>query len=378
MITQNNLIQIKPNLASSEKILPYLKAIDKNRYYSNFGPLYNLSCKKIKKKFKLKKLAPIITSSGHAALQACCFLIKSYSKKKFILVPSFAFFSNAQVIIQSGFEPYFLDINPETLEPNYKDIISLKKKNNNIAAVMLISVNGKINDIEKINNLKKEINCEIIYDCAESFINFNRTIDKANFLLISSFHPTKPFGANESGLIFCKNKYKNKIKTIINFGYESARSKKTKLISREAKYLGFNGKFSEYDAAVFLANFENFEKIKKKLFFLNMLIFSFLKTNDNYLFLKGFGEKWVSNKIYIISKKINFIKIKKKFLTKNINVFTPWSILPLHRQKLFRKFSRTKMDVTNNIIKNIFAIPLNNDLKLHQIKRIISVFKSIK
>jgi dTDP-4-amino-4,6-dideoxygalactose transaminase len=96
------------------------------------------------------------------------------------------------------------------------------------------------------------------------------------------------------------------------------------------------------------------------------------------LFLKGFGEKWVSNKIYIISKKINFIKIKKKFLTKNINVFTPWSILPLHRQNLFRKFSRTKMDVTNNIIKNIFVIPLNNDLKLHQIKRIISVFKSIK
>jgi len=47
MITQNNLIQIKPNLASSEKILPYLKAIDKNKYYSNFGPLYNLSCKKI-------------------------------------------------------------------------------------------------------------------------------------------------------------------------------------------------------------------------------------------------------------------------------------------------------------------------------------------
>ena len=59
------------------------------------------------------------------------------------------------------------------------------------------------------------------------------------------------------GLIICSKQTKKILESIISFGYIGK--------NREAKYLGFNGKFSEYDAAIFLANYERKNLIKKKL-----------------------------------------------------------------------------------------------------------------
>ena len=42
-------IQIQPKLTRYKTLIKYLKLIDKNKYYSNFGPLYHHSKKELKK-----------------------------------------------------------------------------------------------------------------------------------------------------------------------------------------------------------------------------------------------------------------------------------------------------------------------------------------
>ena len=72
-------IKIKPYLAKSNILHKYTKLIDKNRYYSNFGPLYTQSKRKIEKDkvFKKRILSNKIISFTYS-------LIKNFGLKKLI------------------------------------------------------------------------------------------------------------------------------------------------------------------------------------------------------------------------------------------------------------------------------------------------------
>ena len=66
----------QPLLAKTSKLVYYLRKIDKNRYYSNFGPLYKECKKKIEKNLGLKKNNIIFTSSGFSSLLSLCYFVK--------------------------------------------------------------------------------------------------------------------------------------------------------------------------------------------------------------------------------------------------------------------------------------------------------------
>jgi len=57
------VLRHKPLLSSSRNLKYFLKQINKNRYYSNFGPLY-YKCKfKLEKYLNIKKNNIILTSA---------------------------------------------------------------------------------------------------------------------------------------------------------------------------------------------------------------------------------------------------------------------------------------------------------------------------
>ena len=78
----SKLINQKPLLVKSHKLIKKIRIIDKNRYYSNFGPYYYVLKKKIENVLKLKKFSITFTSSGYSSLHACCKLIANKNKKK--------------------------------------------------------------------------------------------------------------------------------------------------------------------------------------------------------------------------------------------------------------------------------------------------------
>jgi dTDP-4-amino-4,6-dideoxygalactose transaminase len=365
-------ISIKPLLEKEAKIRKFIKIIDKNRYYSNFGPLYYKATKLLEKKLKVHAETILLTSSGHSSLQACCNLVKTRSKKKYIILPSFCFYSNPQAIIQSGFEPYFADINLDNFTLNEKEIEKIiKNTNSNVAAIMFVSPMGFPISIDRLNQIKKKYNLEIIYDAADTFLNLDN-VNKANFLITVSFHPTKNLPANESGMVICKKKNIKILKSMISFGFDP------ESIARDAKYLGFNGKLSEYDAAILLANLQSLErknKIKKNsIFFLK----NFLKIGlTNLILIKNFGQKWSSNKVCMYHKNISTNKIRKILIRRNIFIFSPWNKRPMHMHSLFQKYKKTKLLNTLSVYKKIFAIPLPVDLKSKDILRVVDSLRKI-
>ena len=171
-------------------------------------------------------------------------------------------------------------------------------------------------------------------------------------------------------MIICPKKYEKKIKEIINFG----QSESKKLI----KSPGFNGKISEYDCAILLSSLNNLKEIKNKLKKNIKLLTQNLKST-NVILQKNLGDKWITNKINIYSKKYRK-KYLHKFLTKNgITSYYPWTGRLLHKHPFFKKYCKNsnRFKNSNYISQRLISIPFNIDFTEKIIKRITKSINSL-
>lgn len=359
----------KPLLAKYQNFIKLFKKIDNNRFYSNFGPLYFELKKKLEKKLKLKNYSITFTSNGHSAIQACCNLIAHNNKKELIILPSFSFASNPLSIISSGLKPYFVDIDPDSLEMDYKDADQIVRKyKNKIAAIMICSPFGYPVNLEKTINFFSKYNIPIIFDFADAIINTFNFKEKKNLFYTFSFHPTKNIPSNESGMIIADKKKEEVLKSIINFGFYGKR--------RDIAYRGFNGKFTEYDAAILEANLRGFNKRRKKIIKISKYLISKLN-NKSLIIQKNYGLNWFSLKMVLRHKSENFEEVCKKLKRKNIEIFKPWTLNNMHEYKPFKNFKKTKLKNTLQISKKIFCIPIYIDMKENHLDYLISQLNKI-
>jgi len=344
------------SLARRGKINKYLKKVDNNKYYSNFGPLYLELKKKIERNLNYKDNNVILTSSGHSSLLTITKYLNTKLKKKYVLCPSFSFYSNPLSIIDSGFKPYFVDINDDNLVIDLKLVKQILSKRNDIAFLMVVSPFGYPVDIEYLNEFQKEINIPIIYDAADTFLNLKKKINNKIFITCS-FHPTKTLGSNESGLIICPKKYEKIFENITNFGISEKNSK--------SNIIGFNGKFSEYDAAILLSNFDNMNKKIKNLKKRSSIVRNSLKTKFK---IAHYKKQFISNKITFyknLSIDRKFIKLCQSY---NIILNRWWSNNVMHKVNIFQKYPKTKMINTLKTKKNLIGFYINDKMKITQLK----------
>ena len=95
----------------------------------------------------------------------------------------------------------------------------LKKIKSTVAGIIIPSPFGYPVDVQKLNSIQKKFNIQVVYDAADTFVNFDKKIDLSNIMICCSFHPTKTLPSNESGLIICPKKKIESLKGIISFGY---------------------------------------------------------------------------------------------------------------------------------------------------------------
>lgn len=346
-------------LAKSSKLLKYLREVEKNKIYSNFGPLYFNLKKKFENKFNYKNNQIIFTSNGHSSLLAITKYLRSKTKKNYVICPSYSFYSNPLSIIDAGFKPIFVDINEKDLILNFDLTKKILKKNKDIAFIMIVSPLGHKINVSKLNDLKNKFKLPIVYDAADNFLNLEKNITNNKIFISVSFHPTKTFGGNESGMILCPSNHAKHIKNLINFGVQ--------------KYIGFNGKFSEYDAAILLANYNQLEKRERKIKLIHGIFNK--KLNHKYIFKDLNNKK--SNKFMFYSE-INRRKIQECLNKFKIQIFSLWSYKSMHELKIFQKYQKTTMRITNNTKKNLHTFFLNENFSLKKFNDICLKLNNLK
>ena len=106
----------RPLLPKTQTLLPYLERIDKERFYSNFGPLNTELENRVTERLGSGINSVTTVSSATAGLTATLIsLIINHSRKKdasklVCLLPAWTFVATFHAVVSAGLEPFLLDV----------------------------------------------------------------------------------------------------------------------------------------------------------------------------------------------------------------------------------------------------------------------------
>lgn len=241
-----------PYMPTTDQVVDYLRQIDKNRKYTNFGPL----CAQ----FEARVAAESVDAgrTAHAGSVANCTLgielalsALDLAPGSRVLLPSVTFVASATAVIRSGMTPVFADVDPASwaLTPA---IAREALHSGAVHAVLPVSTFGYAHESAEWDAFTSQTGVPVVIDAAGAFGNqrVGETTD-----VVFSFHATKSFGAAEGGAVVSSVKSRiDRIRKLSNFGLDTS----TGLLDE----IGTNAKMSEYHCALGLASFDHWEHIK--------------------------------------------------------------------------------------------------------------------
>lgn len=189
------------NIRFSEPYIPttateLLGACLQSGQLSGDGPFCAVSERQIKHMVRAEHV--LLTTSCTHALELACAMVNG-SPGDEILVPSFTFTSSATAILQAGFVPVFVDIDPSTMNIDPADV--LKAITARTRAIMVVHYAGIACDMAALRAIADEHGLLLIEDAAHAFggrwndVALGTLGDMAAY----SFHATKNITCGEGG-----------------------------------------------------------------------------------------------------------------------------------------------------------------------------------
>ena len=358
-----------PDMPSTELLIPYLKEIDNNRWYSNFGPLYE----KLKERIATECLLGLDTnrltlvSSGTAAIELALKTLELPTGSK-VLTTSFTFPATIEAIINSGLVPVVCDIDQDSwfLTP---DIAKRHLLLHNIAAVVPVAAFGMPVCSKSWAEFHHQTGLPIVIDSAAALLN--QSIHK-DLIYAFSLHATKPLGAGEGGLVVCPSiSQATRIKKMSNFGFEPNRS---------IDHSGTNAKMSEYHCAVGLAQLDRLKTINlKRHNILNTYITLFDKYHLNITPQKGI-QTFTPASLYVVFNDIDSASIFETLINQGIE--TRRLYLPLIQDfpAFKNKCSLASLNFKHaqHISTQGLALPFHNHLTFNDIESTVKALLKLK
>ncbi len=239
---------LKPDSASAENLLPWLKKIDQNGWYTNFGPLNNEFECALSRELLISDGRLMTVANGTSALQLSLEALK-LPKNTAVLIPALTFVATAVAVIRAGLSPVIADVDPQTwlltTETAYEAVAE-----HEIQAVVPVATFGRPQNVFAWDRFCEETSVPVVIDAAGAF--GNQRIGRHS-RVIFSLHATKILSAGEGGVIVSPDtEITERIKNRSNFGINNRQSGRV-------TEPGINAKLSEYHAAVGLANLERLQ-----------------------------------------------------------------------------------------------------------------------
>jgi len=296
-----------------------------------------------------------------------------------IFVPSFTFFSTAEIVSILGATPIFVDVDlrsfnmdPEKLEKAIRDV--KEKTKLNPRGVIAVDLFGLPANYPMIKEIVKEYDLFLVEDGAQGFggsINDQKACSFGD-ISTTSFFPAKPLGCyGDGGAIFTnKKELYDLIKSYRVHGkgiekYDNVR-------------IGMNSRLDTIQAAILLVKLEAFKNTELE----SRQVFAKLYTEKlrNYLATplieNGYKSSYAQYTLILdTEEQRNFLKdyLNKKGIPSMI--YYP---KPLHRQKVYKEYNFNLDDLTNSeeLSKRVLSLPMHpymngeliNDICNHVIK----------
>lgn len=356
----------RPLLPTADAIFPYLQKIDASRTYSNFGPLsleFSARCEKV---LGLGSGTLLPVSSATAALMAALLAFElEQPTKDLVVVPSFSFVASAAAVERCGLTPLLVDVDSDTWMLTPQRVLECRHLDR-VAAVMPVAPFGRPVSQEDWVTFREHTGIPVIIDGAASFSTvLEQPRPFVGEIPVSfSFHATKGFGIGEGGcLVSTDHALIDKATGIINFGFNG---------SRESRTASFNGKISEFHAAVGLAMLDAWAQRRSTTlaiadtyratfaaFGLKAGLYTFPMIDASYVVLECDSARTCHS-------------IQAAFDQADIG-WRMWYSTGIAHQPWFADALKEDLTVTDDIASRLISLPMFPDISAAQIERVATI-----
>jgi dTDP-4-amino-4,6-dideoxygalactose transaminase len=240
-------------LPAADRLLPYLERIDRNRWYSNFGPLVQEFEERLADSFiDSAHGAPIVVTvaNGTVGIELALRALQLPPGSR-VLVPALTFVATANAVLSAGLRPTVCDIDRMSwlLTP---EIAQAFVRDHEVKAVVPVATYGCPQDTEGWSAFHARTAIPVVIDAAAAFGN---QLDCGPTCSIFSLHATKTLSAGEGGFIVTRDPgFARAVRQLSNFGINLVDPVVAPIGA--VTMIGTNGKMSEYHAAVGLASLD--------------------------------------------------------------------------------------------------------------------------
>lgn len=334
----------RPLLPSTDALLPYLRQIDDNRWYTNLGPLVRRFESRLVELFG----CPVVTSANGTLAITQALRGSDIDRSKLCVLPAWTFVGSVAAVAAAGLQPCFIDIDPATWTFNPSDLraqIDLTE----VSAVLPVSPFGAPIDMTAWAEFMAETGIAVVVDAAAAFDAVSRRKSPPPCPVIVSLHATKTFGIGEGAVILCPDEtMATKLRSLGNFGFEH---------TREAMTTGTNAKISEYTAAVGLAALDDWRHRKHRWTDVTERFAARAQALDSVALMPGYGQGWVASYgNVILPEGVIVDDIIAELAARGVETRRWWGA-GCHRQHAYTEVRRVAMPRTDALAARVLGLP---------------------
>lgn len=294
---------LRPRLPGTEQLLPYLRIIDGQRWYTNDGPLV----RRVE-----HVLRGVCVANATVGLELAA---REVFTRPSVRIPAFTFVATATALRRAGYTPVLCDVDPDTWLLRDIDEHSLP------VAAFGAHVEG------------------VLVDAAAAY---GHTFTGSAVL---SLHATKPLPAGEGGLV--RGWVAERVRELRNFGLRDGLAENTG---------GTNAKMSEYHAAVLLASLEDYTLHRAARMGLRAQYQANLEGVVE--FQAGAFKDAMTMPVRVPDAR----ELARALAADGIET-RQWYLPPLHEHPAFRDLPREALPNCDRLAREVLCLPLYVDLK---------------
>ena len=241
------------DLPAPDAYLPWLTEMHERGWYSNFGPLARRFENRLSSIFGAAGETCVTASSATSGLSAA---LLATGRTGPVLVPAFTFPASLGAVRAAGMRPIIVDVDRESWAVNC-DRLDEALTVTGATIVMLVAPFGLRRSFEAEIRLCQRRGAAVVIDNAAG-LGVPRAACglEEDVIEVFSMHATKPLGIGEGGAIFAHRSHEESLRAALNFALTTYQNSQPRW--------GFNGKLSEFHAAVGLAQLDRFEGMISK------------------------------------------------------------------------------------------------------------------
>lgn len=290
-----------------------------------------------------------------------------------VFVPTFTFYSTAEVVSLEGATPIFIDVDERTFNI---DIVKLEKAIKQVVeegklqpkAIIPVDLFGQAANFPEILKIAEKYNLKVVEDGAQGFggeINGKKACSFGD-ISTTSFFPAKPLGCyGDGGAIFTDDEeiYQKILSLRVHgkgsFKYENVR-------------VGVNSRLDTIQAAVLLPKLEAFEQyeLKERNRFASLYTEKLKDIVKTPIVPEGYLSSWAQYTLILENEEEkNVLQLKLKEVGIPTMVYYP---IPLHKQIVYKDydFNLEDLKTAESLSKCVLSIPMHPYMTEEQVIKI--------